>query len=391
MVELRDNLKKSLSVIHPKWLTIFKEHRSKLEDALEPLEKVDINNITPPIELIFATFITNPDDIKVVIMGQDPYPTKGDACGLSFAAINKNPQSFMNIKKCLLRLGYDIKDANLYPWIYQGVMLLNLALTTIIGEKNIHRQYWKPFISAIITSLTKNRSDITFLLWGRDAQSVRPFIKGNNKICEWTHPSPMIDNTLPIEKRFQNCDNFDNLDIDWTTGQVFEVYTDGGVELHKKASYGVYIPNMLRCYGQVEPREYILTPNGLSFQTKNHTNIEPTSQRGEYLAICKALMLIKRLHLPNVTIITDSANSKGILTEWTKKTEKYKNPDLVKIMRYLYNKDIRVVHTQSHGKDKDSPYNEGNDVVDKIASYVLRKINDYETHIDYQCVEVYIE
>ena len=392
-MSIADRIVNALKVVHPEWVEIFKQHESDLKQGLNVINIVsDVNTITPPIEQIFSTFVINPDDVKVVIIGQDPYPTKGDACGLSFSCDGGMPKSFINIKKCLTRLGHTIESADLRPWLYQGVMLLNMSLTTIIGEKNVHKDRWRNFVISIITALTKRVSGIHFLLWGRDAQGIKPFIKGTQNIHEWTHPSPMIDNTLPDEKKFENCTNFDTIDgIDWSTRERTFIYTDGGTVLHKKSSYAVYIPKMLRIYGLVKDEEYMYVEEEL--MTKDETSCEATSQRGEYLAIIFALLVVIRLNMKNVTIITDSANAKGIITEWDKKTEKYKNSDLVFIMRYLYKRaemNVDIIHIPSHGKDKNNPHNTGNDMADRIATYALKTLTDYDRHIDFQGAQLNI-
>lgn len=395
-MNLTNRIVKSLSNIHQGWKDIFDAHRDDLKNGLEVLKKVDASKITPTIELIFATFIINPEDVKVIIIGQDPYPgiskdgKRRDACGLSFSCDGDEPKSFTNIKKCLMRQGYDIQSSDLRSWLYQGVMLLNMALTTEVSVRGAHKDYWKKFVTSVIIELTTLKDGIHFLLWGRDAQSVKDIIKGKQHIHQWTHPSPLIDNTLSIEKRFVNCDNFDELkNIDWSTKKQIMIYTDGASKLHKEASYAVYTPGILRLYGLIKDQEYLLIDNQII--TKDDTSCLPTSQRGEYIALAYALLIVTKLHMNNVIIITDSANGRGLITEWTKRTEKYLNSDIVYIMRALYNslKDqVEIVHTLSHGKDKTSPYNEGNNMVDKIAVYALKKMTDYDTHIDYQDVEL---
>lgn len=390
---IRDSIVQSLSIVHPEWLNIFKSHQDELKKALEVLKEVDdIKNITPPVDRIFATFSINPYDIKVVIIGQDPYPGKHDANGLSFSSDAKTmPKSFINIAKCLTQKGYDIRTADLRSWLFQGIMLLNMSLTTIVDKRGAHTSKWKDFITNIITDLTTRVEGIHFMLWGNDAKAIKPYIKGNQHIHEWTHPSPMIDNKLPIDKRFEHCDNFDTIEgINWSTKNETIIYTDGAVVLHKKAGYAVYIPELLRLYGRVEDAEYLYTDDIL--HTKEHTSKEPTSQRGEYLAIINALYIIKRLDLRNVILVTDSLNAKGIITEWTKNTEKYLNSDLVYIMRLLYNQlsnQVEIVHTKSHNKDKASPYNKGNTIVDRIARYALT-LPDFDKRIDFTGVEIYI-
>jgi uracil-DNA glycosylase len=388
-MNIQDKTVQALSVLHPKWKDIFDKHYSKLKDALQVLLKCPMNNITPPIESIFSTFIFNPEDTKVVIIGQDPCPQRGDANGLALSSDGKESKSFINIKECLTRCGHKINSSDLRPWLYQGVMLLNMSLTTEVGQSNVHRSYWKPFVTAMIIELTSLVDGIHFFFWGKDAQAIKQYIKGKQCIHEYTHPNPLIDNSLPYEKKFINCTHFEEVsDVDWSTGAPIILYTDGGDVLHVKSSYAVYIPKMLRLYGLVQNGEYTMLDNHI--QTKDKTSVGPTSQRGEYLAIVYALFIVKKLGMHNVTIVTDSANAVGIITEWTKKTEKYKNNDLVFIMRKLFEEVrhcVEIVHTKSHGKDSNSPYNQGNNIVDKVASHALKTCKDFDTHVDYQDVE----
>jgi uracil-DNA glycosylase len=385
-MDIQDRTVQSLSIVHPKWKELFDKHYTKLSDALQVLLKVEV---TPPIESIFSTFIFNPEDTKVVIIGEGPHPQRGDACGLSFSCDGREPKSFINIKQCLTRCGHQIDSSDLRLWLLQGVMLLNMSLTTEVGQSNVHKAYWKPFITAMIVELTSLVDGVHFFLWGRDAQAVKPHIKGKQFIMEWTHPSPMIDNSLAYDKKFINCNHFEEAtDVDWSTGKPIMLYTDGGSVLHVKSSYAVYIPKMLRLYGLVQDGEYTMLDNNI--QTKDKTSVEPTSQRGEYLAIAYALFIVKKLGMRNVIIVTDSANALGITTTWTKNTEKYKNSDIVFIMRKLFEEVrhcVEIVHTLSHEKNKKSPHNEGNNIVDKIASHALKTCKDFDTHVDYQDVE----
>ena len=155
-------------------------------------------------------------------MGQDPYPRAGEANGLAFSTTSRTtPASLKNIFKCLNRLGYTTTSNNLVPWMLQGVFLLNMSLTTEIGNTRKHSQFWFSFISQIISSLTllnKNKK-MSIMLWGGDAQKIESYIKGKHNILKWTHPSPIADNQLIDDKKFINCNHFDALkDIDWSTG-----------------------------------------------------------------------------------------------------------------------------------------------------------------------------
>ena len=384
------DLRYTLESIHDNWKPLFKKELTALHSALKSSLE---DKVTPSVKDIFNAFIINPQDIKVIIVGQDPYPKQNDAHGLSFSTLNKTtPASLKNIFKCLNRLGYETNSNNLMCWLLQGVFLINTALTTEIGQTKKHSQFWFPFVSQIIsglTSLNKNKK-MSILLWGSDAQKIEPFIKGKHNILKWTHPSPMADNQLIDDKKFVNCDNFDNLkNINWSTGNKFYFYTDGSGRPGENCASAVYIPNILKLSLLIQPMLYELVEenNIILLQTTKNTEKPPTTQRAEYLAIIYALLIAYRLGLSNVEIITDSRNAYGIIVEWTKrKEEKYENPDLVKIMRRLYSlteKNVTMKHVLSHGKSE-SEYNEGNSIVDTIALEHFKKHKDYDIKIEFE-------
>lgn len=366
--------------VHKDWIQIMKPYRPLLHKIFKHIEG-DI--ITPPLEDVFNAFILKPSQVKVVIIGQDPYPKDGDACGLSFSTRAKEtPKSLANIYKCLNRLGYKTESNDLTYWALQGVLLLNTSLTTIVGASNSHAHIWKEFTEHIIKDLCRvgMKKGITFLLWGRHAQSLAPLISSPHIIKTWAHPSPLSGQDFTI------CDNFDSLKgvIDWSVPKTIDIYTDGACILGKKSSYAVYIPGLLKVYGLVDNNKYGLLEGDILVDTDSY--VDNTSQRGEYLAMCYALWLVHRLKI-NARIITDSANTKGLLTEWDKKTEKYKNPDLVHIMRPLYNyknhsggSPPEIVHTQSHGRGEEA-FKQGNDIVDKLARRAVETLKDTDTSI----------
>ena len=397
------NLRHSLWSIHPAWKPLFKQNIGALRDTLtNVVNDIPVDKITPPLQNIFKAFLINPKDIKVIIIGQDPYPKKGDANGLAFSTnANTTPASLKNIFKCLNRLGYITESNNLMNWMLQGVFLLNMALTTEIGNTKKHSQLWFPFISELISTLTlfnKNKK-MSILLWGSDAQKMESYIKGKHHILKWSHPSPMADNQLIDDKKFINCDNFDNLkDIDWSTGKRICIYTDGSGRPDEDCASAVYIPNVLKMALMIKPRIYELTSSNNLISSSNKP---PTSQRAEYLAVIYALWIAYKLNLHNVEIITDSYNAYGIIVEWTKrKEEKYENTDLVKIMRYLYElikERVCIKRVLSHNKSN-SEYNEGNNIVDKLAfnhfkKYNSTKVSDeikYGIEIEYHHIELFI-
>lgn len=142
------------------------------------------------------------DRVKVVILGQDPYPRMKDATGLAFSVSNTSdiPKSLANIFKELKSdLGIDNLSkgyGDLSFWATQGVLLLNTVLTTIEGEPNAHKGYgWEIFTDKVLLSICKQKVSMVYLLMGKDAQAKKQFIKDNSKskvtIIETAHPSPL--------------------------------------------------------------------------------------------------------------------------------------------------------------------------------------------------------
>ena len=151
----------------------------------------------PPYDLIFNTFNHfEPEETKVVIIGQDPYHKVGQANGLSFSVPNdmKVPPSLKNIIKELNSdLGGDwpLGCGDLTHWVKQGVLLLNCALTVSVGKPGSHIKIWDSITDTIIQKLSEKYPDIIFILWGNFAISKKAFINPANPILEGGHPSPL--------------------------------------------------------------------------------------------------------------------------------------------------------------------------------------------------------
>jgi uracil-DNA glycosylase len=196
--------------------------KKSMEKLKKPYEYIDeilnecgYNNIYPKPENIFRSLnFVNIKDIKVVVMGQDPYHTKNYPNGLAFS-VNKSvkplPKSLKNIFFELNR-EYNIKriDGCLDDWAKQGVLLLNRILTVKKGEilshanigyhdkyfnKNVGNGAWEYITKYIIRIIAKNTKNCVYLLWGRKAEKLVPFIEEyeyseNYKIIITSHPSP---------------------------------------------------------------------------------------------------------------------------------------------------------------------------------------------------------
>lgn len=142
----------------------------------------------PNREDIFNVFQMPLQDIKVVILGQDPYPQQGQAIGYAFAVSEETskPASLKIIEK---ELGHEV-DKTLTNWREQGVFLLNTALTVRANNAGSHIRYWENFIAEVIKFISKNNPKVVFLLWGRKAQIHSKYIKEPNSSYPYVINTP---------------------------------------------------------------------------------------------------------------------------------------------------------------------------------------------------------
>ncbi|MBQ7268499.1 MAG: uracil-DNA glycosylase [Bacteroidales bacterium] len=161
-------------------------------------EKAAGKRIYPAGNRIFKAFELTPfDDVKVVILGQDPYHNPGQAMGLSFSVPDgvPAPPSLKNIfREIEDDLGIRMSGRpNLEPWARQGVLLLNAVLTVEAGKAASHsRSGWQEFTDAVIRTLSERREGLVFLLWGNFARSKRGLIDpARHFVLEAAHPSPL--------------------------------------------------------------------------------------------------------------------------------------------------------------------------------------------------------
>lgn len=190
------------SNIPSKWKEFFER-----EDMQKILEKIseDLYNrsqeetIYPPMEDIFRIFyVMSLEDIKVVILGLDPYPNKGSATGMSFSVRKGNiiNKSLLNIMKEVKDCGFEVNKncGDLSCWAKEGVFLLNIALTVRESSPESHLKIWCEFSKKIINYITKRNKNIIFLMWGEKANNyIKYFDKefdGEN-IIKCSHPSPL--------------------------------------------------------------------------------------------------------------------------------------------------------------------------------------------------------
>ena len=203
-----------------------KEYYLKLREFLK-YEYSHYNIFPSMFDIYNALRYTDYDDVKVVILGQDPYHEKGQAHGLAFSVLDgvAFPPSLQNIFIELQNdLGITIpKNGNLIPWAKQGVLLLNTVLTVREHYANSHKgKGWENLTTEIIKKLNERKKPVIFVLWGRDAKAKKEFITNPiHYILEASHPSP-----LSCNYGFFGCKHFSKINrilisssekpIDWS-------------------------------------------------------------------------------------------------------------------------------------------------------------------------------
>ena len=206
-------------MITEKWDEILNQEYEKeyFKNILEVLEKeYETKEIFPKQTDIFrALKLTDYDDVKIVILGQDPYHGIGEAEGLSFSVQDgiRKPPSLKNIFKELKSdLGYEEPESgSLMKWAKEGVLLLNSMLTVEKDKPLSHKSLgWEKFTDEIIKKINEKETPVVFILWGAYARSKKVFITNENHyVIESTHPSPFsARNGFFGSKPFSKANNF---------------------------------------------------------------------------------------------------------------------------------------------------------------------------------------
>ena len=190
-----------MSIIQNDWLDVLeneftKDYYNVLTDFIE--KEYDTREIYPPKEDIFNAFHVTPlKNVKIVILGQDPYHGMGQAHGMSFS-VKKDidiPPSLVNIYKELYSdIGCRISEhGNLTSWAEQGVLLLNTVLTVRSGHPHSHRNIgWEKFTDAAIRGLNEQDRPIVYFLWGNAAKQKKAMLTNpKHLVIESAHPSPL--------------------------------------------------------------------------------------------------------------------------------------------------------------------------------------------------------
>lgn len=184
--------------LSPEWQQVLAEQRPLIERIGEQLARyADAGQqFVPAIDNIFRCLQKSPSHIRVIIVGQDPYPNPKHACGLSFSVPLDTTPLPASLRNIVSELKSDVgtslvEGGDLSPWVSQGVLLMNYVLTTEVGKPGSHRGLgWQEVTSAIVRAVRTANPDVVAILWGKDAQALSGEFAPSNVVAG-VHPSPL--------------------------------------------------------------------------------------------------------------------------------------------------------------------------------------------------------
>lgn len=366
--------------VHKDWHSILVANENQ-EKQLRGIVKslVDSGDDTTPAWGDVLKFAHYPfRDTKVLVVGQDPYPTAGVAHGLAFSTLAKTcPPSLRNIYKAMVKSSVLEKMPtkwNLERWCKQGIILMNKAWTTQVGKPKAHVNLWHDYVMDIYQKIADQHPGLTVLLWGNDAKALEPLFH-KHRVLTWVHPSPMAGTTFPDCPHFRICK--DDLGIDWnpeepvasqltqptqsTMDRERTWYTDGSSPGNgrKGARAGWAFVNRAREIYRSGP----VVAARIGYQGET-VDAPPTNIRGEGYAILMAMRYIQREALDGQhTIVTDSQFWMDMIgkyiPKWTSKKDHswqdHKNSDLCKKIWEQYcamQPRVKFHHIRSHQKTR---------------------------------------
>lgn len=163
------------------------------------LKTVNPNTLCPALPNVFRAFrLCSYRDCKVVFIGQDPYPQKGVATGVLFGNSKETTEEELSPSLQVIKesvINFEIQhncitfDNSLESWAKQGILMINSALTCEVGRVGSHAVQWRPFVGKMLKNMSEWNTGIVYVLFGRDAQSLKPYINEKfNDIIEIEHP-----------------------------------------------------------------------------------------------------------------------------------------------------------------------------------------------------------
>ncbi|MEM3062247.1 MAG: uracil-DNA glycosylase [Nitrososphaerota archaeon] len=417
--------------VNPGWKFIFLNHneiRLALNKSLIELEKKipndkDVNDyILPPVENILEAFkYFSPEQLRIIIIGQDPYPNKEHAHGLSFSVPSgvSIPPSLKNIYKCLIERKQIQKfpeSGNLVSWAKQGVLLLNRYLTRSIEKSDELHSFWSNFTDKLLYHLSRDLAEkyeykyVAVFLWGEKAKELEKIISNRFEIFIWGHPSPMSAlNRREGPHNFMNCHNFEmaNLHlrrnklqpINWdpentiSVKKIIAVYIGACIN-SKIGSYAVYfpplyngIPNIItmQIYGIVPPYRMELG-NDIKKGLITKESYPITDNRAELVALIYSLWAIQDIKTEEIYLVTKSTYIQCLLEKKINnfndkdlQEDRILNSDLIIIIKKILPQiKIKIIHPTN------IEHKVGNEVIESLCNKVLNikdKLNIYLPYI----------
>ncbi len=203
--------------IHDSWQNLFNQYDINIDEIYE------IGEVYPPKDMVFKVFQMDVKDIRIVLLGQDPYHGPNQAHGLSFSVPDseKIPPSLKNIFKELNlefpERNYEFKSGNLEQWFTrEKIFLLNSSLTVQRGKAGSDMSIWEEFTDQVIKFISEQNNDCLFLLLGNYAKSKNTFIKNKSKIITEVHPSPLARGFVGSNV-FKRVENALGSQVNWST------------------------------------------------------------------------------------------------------------------------------------------------------------------------------
>ena len=207
------------SLYHESWDALFVQYQfdiNKLYEGPEP--------VYPNKEHLFKVFEMDVNDINILLLGQDPYHSPGQAHGLSFSVPDGMtiPPSLRNIYKELQNefpeRNYEFNSGNLDMWFYrEKIFLLNASLSVIKGKPGSQMNIWEDFTNNVIKFVSENNNKCVFILLGNYAKAKECYINNKDKIIKGVHPSPFAANKGFFGSNiFKNAENILGKKINWS-------------------------------------------------------------------------------------------------------------------------------------------------------------------------------
>lgn len=173
-------------------------HAAETAARVDRLVKTGVQVLPPAVDVFNALEITQPGQVRAVVLGQDPYPTPGDAHGLAFSVANPDQRIPASLKTIFASLEADLGiirpcHGNLSRWARAGILLLNVTLSVEAGKANSHRNFgWAHLAGEILEQLNAQVTPVVFMLWGNYAQQTGAQLDTTRHcVIKTVHPSPL--------------------------------------------------------------------------------------------------------------------------------------------------------------------------------------------------------